>query len=150
MIGCIVYRLKNVNLKPNIASSTSGISSSFWKRIATKGIVAAGRLATGVFAAGHASLGLIAIGPLGIGILLGLGLVSTRVVAVGQVAIGFIFGLGQLATGFIAIAQVGIGKYVLAQIKFGEHVWSQKVVDPEAVRFFKSLVSRIVAWWQTI
>jgi len=70
--------------------------------------------------------------------------------AFGQVAMGFIFGLGQLATGFIAIGQLGIGKYVLAQIGFGEHVWSQKVVDPEAVRFFRSLASRILAWWQTI
>jgi hypothetical protein len=129
---------------------TRGICPETGRRIAAKGIVAVGRLATGVLAVGHASLGLIAIGQLGIGILLGLGQASTGVMAVGQVAIGFVFGLGQLATGLIAIGQLGVGNYVLAQIGFGKHIWSQKVVDPEAVRFFSSLLSKIAAWWQTI
>jgi hypothetical protein len=39
---------------------------------------------------------------------------------VGQIAIGIEFGLGQVTTGFAAIGQMGFGKYVLAQIGFGE------------------------------
>ncbi len=44
--------------------------------------------------------------------------------------------------GEIAIGQVALGKYVLAQIGFGEHVWSMNRADPEAVAFFKSFLSR--------
>ena len=69
-------------------------------------------------------------------------------IAVGQVAIGLRFGMGQLATGLTAIGQLGIGRYVLAQIGFGDYVWSTKRADPEAVEYFKSLLVRIIDWWQ--
>ena len=69
-------------------------------------------------------------------------------IAVGQVAIGLRFGLGQLATGLTAIGQLGIGRHVLAQIGFGDYVWSTKRADPEAVEYFKSLLARIIDWWQ--
>jgi hypothetical protein len=50
------------------------------------------------------------------------------------------FGLGQ-----IAIGQIAFGKYVLAQLGFGEHVWSMNRADPEAVAFFKSFLSRFIS-----
>jgi hypothetical protein len=53
-------------------------------------------------------------------LLFGLGQAPTGWAAVGQIAIGIEFGLGQVATGFAAIGQMGFGKYVLAQIGFGE------------------------------
>ncbi|MDO9350110.1 MAG: hypothetical protein Q7U55_02615 [Deltaproteobacteria bacterium] len=44
--------------------------------------------------------------------------------------------------GEVTIGQVAFGKYVLAQLGFGEHVWSMDRADPEAVAFFKSFLSR--------
>ncbi len=112
---------------------TRGICPETGKRVVAKGIVAIGRIATGV----------VAIGQLALSLLLGLGQASTGWAAVGQVAIGVTFGLGQFATGFTAIGQLGIGNYVLGQIGFGEHVWSTKRVDPEAVAYFKSLLETL-------
>lgn len=119
---------------------TRGICPETDKRMTAKGIVAIGRIAAGFVAIGQAAFGVIAIGQLALSVLFGLGQASTGWTAIGQVAIGIKFGLGQLATGFIAIGQVGIGNYVLAQIGFGDHVWSTKRVDPEAVDYFKHLL----------
>ncbi len=126
---------------------TCGIYPETGRRIVAKGFIAIGRLATGIIAIGHASFGVIAIGQLAIGLLLGLGQGTTGLFAIGQVALGAIIGIGQFATGFVAIGQLGIGKYVLAQHGFGEHVWSQKITDPEAVEFFKSLPAKIIEWF---
>jgi hypothetical protein len=123
---------------------TRGKCPETGKRIIAKGVVAIGRLATGIFAIGHASFGVIAIGQLGLGLLFGLGQGSTGLYAVGQVAVGSMFGLGQLATGEIAIGQLCYGKYVLAQFGHGDYVWSQNRADPEAVRFFRSLLVRFI------
>ena len=123
---------------------TRGICPETGKRVVAKGIVAVGRLAAGVFAIGHAAIGVVAVGQLGIGILFGIGQVSTGIVAIGQLAIGVLFGLGQIATGFAAMGQVGIGKYVLAQIGFGKHVWSQSITDQEAMNFFKLILSSFI------
>ncbi|MDP2968796.1 MAG: hypothetical protein Q8P64_06270 [Deltaproteobacteria bacterium] len=112
------------------------------RRVVAKGIVAVGRLAMGALAIGQASFGIIAIGQLGLGLLLGLGQGATGLYAIGQVAIGLMFGLGQFATGEIAIGQVAFGKYVLAQLGFGEHVWSMKRTNSEARAFFKSFLTR--------
>ncbi|MDY6836789.1 MAG: hypothetical protein SWH78_02340 [Thermodesulfobacteriota bacterium] len=125
---------------------TRGICPETGKRIVAKGVVAVGRLATGILAIGHASFGVIAIGQLGLGVLVGVGQASTGLAALGQVAIGAFLGLGQLATGYVAIGQVGIGGYVLAQIGLGEHVWSQRHADIEAVEFFRSLAARLSQW----
>lgn len=122
---------------------TRGICPETGKRVVAKGIVAVGRIAAGIVAIGQAAFGAIAIGQLALGLLFGLGQASTGWAAVGQVAIGIEFGLGQIATGLTAIGQVGFGKYVLAQIGFGEHVWSTKRVDPEAVAYFKSLLETL-------
>jgi hypothetical protein len=35
-----------------------------------------------------------------------------------------------------------LGKYVLAQLGFGEHVWSMNRANPEAVAFFKAFLTR--------
>jgi hypothetical protein len=114
------------------------------RRIIAKGIVAVGRLAVGGLAIGHASLGVVAIGQLGLGLLLGLGQGATGWAAVGQLALGLQFGLGQLATGSVAIGQIAYGKIVLAQEGWGQYVWSMKRHDPEAVQFFRSLLSRFI------
>jgi len=121
---------------------TRGKCPETGRRVVAKGIVAVGRLAMGALAIGQASFGIIAIGQLGLGLLLGLGQGATGLYAIGQVSIGVLFGLGQIATGEIAIGQIAFGKYVLAQLGFGEHVWSMKRTDPEAVAFFKSFLSR--------
>ena len=124
---------------------TRGICPETGKRIVAKGVIGIGRLATGILAIGQASFGVVAVGQLGLGLLLGLGQGSTGWIAIGQLAIGLYFGLGQMATGSIAIGQLGLGKYVLAQMGFGEHVWSTKASDPEAIEFFKNLLSRFLS-----
>ena len=129
---------------------TRGICPETGKRVIAKGVVAVGRIAAGIVAIGQASFGIIAIGQLAMSFLFGLGQASTGLAAVGQVAIGVKFGLGQLATGFTAIGQLGIGQYVLGQVGFGEHVWSTKRADPEAVEYFKSLLEKSIEWWQNL
>jgi hypothetical protein len=124
---------------------TRGKCPETGKRVVAKGVVAVGRLAMGILAIGQASFGVIAIGQLGLGLLLGLGQGATGLYAIGQAAIGFMFGLGQIATGEIAIGQVAYGNYVLAQVGYGDYVWSMKRADPEAVKFFKSLLARFIS-----
>jgi len=124
---------------------TRGICPETGRRVIAKGVVAVGRLATGILAIGHASFGLIAIGQLGLGLLLGLGQGATALCAIGQAAVGLMFGLGQIATGEIAIGQLAYGKYVLAQVGYGDYVWSVKRADPEAVAFFKSLLAKFIS-----
>ena len=121
---------------------THGICPETGKRILAKGVIGIGRFVTSILALGQASFGMVAIGQLGLGLLLGLGEGSTGWVAIGQLAIGLYFSLGQMATGSIAIGQLGLGKYVLAQMGFGEHVLSTKGSDPEAIEFFRDLLSR--------
>lgn len=118
---------------------TRGKCPETGKRIVAKGVIAVGRLAFGIVAIGHASLGLIAVGQLALGVLFGLGQACTGVAALGQLAAGLSFGIGQVATGNTAVGQVGIGEYVLAQIGFGDHVWSTQKADPEAVAYFRDL-----------
>ncbi|MBU0993364.1 MAG: hypothetical protein KJ737_12795 [Proteobacteria bacterium] len=120
---------------------TNGKNPETGRRIIAKGIIAVGRLATGVFAIGHASLGLIAVGQLGLGFLFGFGQATIGCVAIGQLAIGLIFGFGQIATGITAIGQVAFGKYVLAQIGFGDFMWTPKIKNPTAINYFRSFLS---------
>jgi len=126
---------------------TRGICPETGKRVVAKGIVAVGRIAAGIVAIGQAAFGTIAIGQIALSLLFGLGQASTGWTAVGQVAMGIEFGLGQVATGITSIGQVGFGKYVLAQIGFGEHVWNTKQADPVAVAYFKSLWETLVRGW---
>ena len=118
---------------------TYGRSPETGRRVCAKGIIAVGRLACGFIAIGQASLGLLAIGQVAIGVILGLGQLSSGTAAIGQMAIAAYFGLGQFVSGYIAIGQFALGKYVLAQLGFGEFVWSIKRADPQAIEFFKTL-----------
>ena len=119
---------------------TRGISPETGKRVTARGFIAIGRFAVGVIAIGQASAGILAIGQLALGLLLGLGQASTGLFAIGQMAIATIFGVGQFAVGYVAIGQFALGKYVLAQIGFGEHVWDTRGVSPVAQQFFEWLV----------
>jgi hypothetical protein len=119
---------------------TRGKDPQTGKRVVARGVVAVGRRAVGVVAVGQAALGVIAIGQLGLGVLLGLGQASWGLVAFGQLAIGGVFGFGQVVTGAVAIGQVGLGKYVLAQLGFGEHVWDTRGLSPAARDFFRWLI----------
>jgi len=114
---------------------TRGKCPETGKRVVAKGVVAVGRLA----------MGILAIGQAGLGLLLGLGQGATGLYAIGQAAIGLMFGLGQIATGEIAIGQLAYENYVLAQVGYGDYVWSMKRADPEAVKFFKSLLARFIS-----
>ncbi len=124
---------------------TRGKCPETGRRVVAKGVIAVGRLAMGILAIGQASFGIIAIGQAGLGLVLGLGQGATGLYAIGQAAIGLMFGLGQVATGEIAIGQLAYGKYVLAQIGYGDYVWSMNRADPEAVTFFKSLFIRYIS-----
>lgn len=107
------------------------------------GIIAIGRLAVGGLAIGHASAGLISIGQLAVGLIFGLGQASTGLYAIGQLALAYTFGIGQFATGYTAIGQFAFGKYVLAQIGIGEHVWDMRGTAPEAKEFFRALTHKL-------
>lgn len=119
---------------------TYGKSPETGSRVVAKGIIAVGRLATGLLAIGHASFGLVAIGQLAVGLLFGLGQASTGLFALGQLAVAVVFGVGQLTTGYAAIGQLALGKYVLAQLGFGEHVWDSRAIAPAAREFFRPLI----------
>ncbi len=98
-------------------------------------------VAKGVIAIGQFAIGLITIAQFGIGFLFAFGQFTGGWIAIGQFALGIYFGLGQFATGATAIGQLAYGEYVLAQIGYGKHVWSSKIKDPEAVEYFRGLLS---------
>jgi hypothetical protein len=123
---------------------TVGICPETGKRKTAKGFIALGRKAMGVIAIGQFAAGLVTFAQFGIGLLLGLGQFIAAPVAIGQLALALYFGLGQLATGDTAIGQLAYGRMVLAQMGMGEHVWSMRRADPEAVEFFRSLLSKVL------
>lgn len=110
------------------------------KRIVARGVIAVGRLAYGFLAIGQASMGIVAVGQLAIGLAFGLGQAATGAVCIGQLALGILFGLGQFCTGHVAIGQFAAGKYVLAQLGFGEHVFDVRGADPVARQMFSKLL----------
>lgn len=101
--------------------------------------------AKGIIAIGQFAIGVITIAQFGIGFLFGFGQFVGGLITIGQFAAGILFGLGQFATGITAIGQFAIGKYVLAVIGYGEHVWSRKVKDPEAVEYFKNIYRTLLS-----
>jgi hypothetical protein len=128
---------------------TRGRCPETGKRVVARGVVAVGRLAVGILAVGQAAAGLVAVGQLGLGLLFGLGQVATGLAAVGQLSLGLFLALGQLAaSNSVTIAQVGYGKFVLAQVGYGEYVWSTERADPEAVRYFTSLLQDFLHSWR--
>jgi hypothetical protein len=119
---------------------TRGRSPETGKRVTARGVIAIGRFAVGIIAIGQVAAGFLAIGQLAVSPLLGIGQAATGVVAVGQLALAAGLGLGQAATGYIAIGQFGFGRFVLAQLGFGEHVWDSRGVDAVAQQFFRQLL----------
>lgn len=119
---------------------TRGKCPETGKRVVAKGVIAIGRLAIGIVAIGQASAGVVAIGQLGVGLLFGFGQAATGIVAVGQLAIAVGLGLGQIVIGHVAIGQIALGKYVLAQVGFGEHVWDSRGATNTAKWFFQRLI----------
>lgn len=122
---------------------TRGRSPETGARVTARGVIAVGRVATGVIAVGQAAFGVLAIGQIGVGALLGLGQAAAGWNAVGQVALGLGYGIGQVATGAVVVAQIGLGARVLAQIGWGDAVWSPDRQDPEAVEYFRTLWEQI-------
>jgi hypothetical protein len=117
---------------------TYGRSPETGRRVTAKGFIAVGRFAVGIVAIGHVAAGFIAVGQLALGVLFGLGQASMGAVAVGQLAVAAAFGLGQIVSGHVAIGQFAFGRYVLAQLGVGAHVWDTRGVDPVAEQFFQS------------
>ena len=118
---------------------TRGICPETGRRVVARGFVAVGRLAVGVIAIGQASAGVIAFGQASIGIVLSLAQAGAGLLAVGQLAAGVLLGLGQFATGITAIGQLAAGQYVLAQLGFGQYLWTPDRADPLAVQHFQAL-----------
>jgi hypothetical protein len=116
---------------------THGKCPETGRRIVARGVIAIGRMAVGLVAIGQASAGVFAIGQLAIGLLFGFGQATTGMIAVGQLAVAGIFGLGQIVTGCVAVGQIGIGRYVLAQVGYGDYVWDTRAASPIAQQFFR-------------
>ncbi|HYK87226.1 MAG TPA: hypothetical protein VE398_00540 [Acidobacteriota bacterium] len=118
---------------------TRGICPETGRHVVARGVIGIGRIATGIIAIGQASAGLIAFGQASIGVILCLAQAGAGLYAVGQIALGGIFGAGQIATGVTAIGQIAAGRYVLAQMGFGTHVWTPGRANPVAVRHFQEI-----------
>ena len=103
-------------------------------------------MAKGIIAVGQFAVGLITFAQVGIGLLFGFGQCIFGFTAVAQVAFGLYFGLGQISTGWTAIGQICFGYYVLAQVGYGAHLWTQSVKDPEAIRYFHQLWESVVGF----
>lgn len=115
-----------------------------------KGVLAIGRYAIGIVALGQTAIGLVALGQFSLGVLFGFGQAATGLVAVGQVGLGGLFGAGQAATGQVAIGQFAYGDYVLAQVGYGNHLWTTKLADPTAVALFQDGYARLQEHWQAL
>lgn len=101
------------------------------------------RVAKGIIAIGQYAIGFITVAQFGIGILFGLGQFMVGIVCIAQFAGGVLFGLGQFATGYAAIGQFALGYYAIAQIGFARYLWSVSHKDPEALEFFRNLLTSI-------
>ncbi len=101
------------------------------------------RVAKGIIAIGQFGIGLITIAQVGIGLLFGFGQFMLGLVTIAQFSAGIIFGIGQFATGYVAIGQIALGWYTLCQLGFAKYLWTPKIKDPEAVRFFMQLLTKL-------
>jgi hypothetical protein len=117
---------------------TVGVNPETGRRKVARGVIGIGRIASGIIAIGQLAYGVIGIGHLGMG-LLGIGQGAIGLMAIGQLAIGPVLAMGQIAVGLIAIGQLAVGRMVLAQVGYGQHVWSAYSKDPMAIDFFKAL-----------
>ena len=139
------YRSKHTIMGMPLVHYTRGKCPETGRRIVAKGFIAVGRMAVGVIALGHVSAGIVALGQASLGLLFSLAQASAGYTAIGQLALGIHMGIGQLATGATAIGQLAAGKYVLAQIGFGQHLWTADSADPAAVDYFRGLWDGIVS-----
>jgi hypothetical protein len=133
------YRSHTILFGLPLLHFTRGKCPETGRRVVAKGIIAVGRMAVGVIAIGQASAGLVAIGQASLGLLLCLAQAGAGWIAAGQLALGVFFGAGQLATGMTAIGQVAAGRYVLAQLGFGQHLWTTDHSDPAVIQHFQDL-----------
>lgn len=117
---------------------TRGICPETGKRKVARGVIAIGRVAIGGLAIGQVAIGVIPVGQVAVGAV-AIGQAAAGLAALGQLAIGPLAAVGQIAAGRVAIGQIAVGEWVLAQIGFGDHVWSTRVHDPDAVDFFRQL-----------
>ncbi len=101
------------------------------------------KVAKGVIAIGQFGIGLITFAQFGVGILFGLGQFMVGLTAIAQVAITGLFGIGQIATGYVAIGQLALGYYALCQLGLAKFILTADHKDPEAVRFFLTLLDKV-------
>lgn len=123
---------------------TRGRSPKTGRRVVARGFIAIGRRAIGVIAIGQGAMGVVAVGQASAALLLGIGQATIAPLAVGQLAVGLLAGFGQVATGWVAVGQLAFGKYALAQLGLGAHVWDTRSASPEAEGFFRALLSRLL------
>ena len=88
------------------------------------------RVARGIVAIGQYAVGVVTVAQFGIGIL-----------TLAQFGVGAFFVIGQFALGYAVLGQIAVGYYALAQIAVAKFGWSMYTRDPEALEFFRSLVS---------
>jgi len=101
------------------------------------------RVAKGFIAIGQFAVGVITIAQFGVGVLFGFGQFIFGLTAIAQFAVAVVFGAGQLATGYVAIGQFVLAYYGLAQVGFAKYIWSTQNKDPEAVEFFRQILSQV-------
>lgn len=145
--GCVNFKSKGLNFlcKGFVWKSKVEILGLPLIHIALGRDKTTGKLlvARGVIAIGQFAVGFITIAQFGVGILFSFGQFVAGFIALGQVALAVYFGIGQIVTGFTAIGQVAFGKYVFAQIGYGQYLWTAKILNPQAVEYFKALVNSV-------
>jgi hypothetical protein len=99
------------------------------------------RVARGFIAIGQFAVGYFTLAQFGIGWICGVGQVMFGAVAVGQLSLGLLLGVGQLATGYMAVGQLALGTYAICQAGLADYMISPRGSDPEAVQFFKEVLT---------
>lgn len=105
-----------------------------------KGIIALGRVAFGVFPVGQLAVGIFPVGQAAFGLVLAIGQAALALSAVGQLAVAYHLAVGQIAVAKTAVGQLAFGEYCVAQVAVGEHIYTQKVKDPEALRRLRQVL----------
>jgi serine/threonine protein kinase len=119
------------------------------RRRVARGWIAHGDVAIGGIASGPIALGGIALGGIGVGLVftwagIGVGMTVCAGIGLGYyvfagLAIGY-FAFGGIALGYGALGGIARGIYVAGGNVAGVHVLSDKVHDPEALRFFSESI----------
>ncbi|MBN2103700.1 hypothetical protein JW835_06630 [bacterium] len=101
------------------------------------------RVAKGIIAVGQFAIGMITVAQFGIGFIFGLGQFILAFTAIAQFAGALYFALGQFAIAYAAVGQIAVGYFARCQIGFAKYLWSMTRQDPEAVHFFRNLLSHV-------